>query len=289
MEIIVNDFSLNGQFESSDDFADYMTKQLVPVLDMVMEKQIAIFANREFYSCMITKDVSLYELLVQTGDPVLSVIRGYIINLACNPPYWDDDSVSQMDAKYQYPVKAEEPNCFTEAIERKDSMLSFPMPEFEKETFECRKNNEIIKIHNITTVLAFLNVFLLDDIRNIRYVMEKYPNYPQKMNVSFATAGNKCYAEEALLSNELNMSDMQNILVSLPRMMDGMLRGEKNDYWDNLGDGIFEFRTRVSGSRIFRLLFFQRKGIVFLNGFIKKTQKTPTSEIRKAIEIRNAI
>jgi phage-related protein len=286
MEIILNDFSLKGQFDTSDDFADYVVEQLAPVLDMVTEKQIAIFANQEFYRCMITKNMSLYELLMQTGDPVLSVIRSYITKLAYNPPYWDDESVSQTDAIYQYPVNAKEPNCFTEAIERKDSMLSFPMSDFEKETFECRKNNEIIIIHNITTVSAFLNAYLLDDIRNIRYVME---NYPQKMDVSFATVGNKCYAEEALLSNELNMSDMKNILASLPRMMDGMLHGEKNDCWDSLGDGIFEFRMHVSGSRIFRLLFFQRDGIVFLNGFIKKTQKTPTSEIKRAIEIRNAI
>lgn len=53
-----------------------------------------------------------------------------------------------------------------------------------------------------------------------------------------------------------------------------------------LQDDIFELRLHISGNRIFRLLFVQNEGIRFLNGFIKKTQKTPALEIAKAIEIK---
>lgn len=55
----------------------------------------------------------------------------------------------------------------------------------------------------------------------------------------------------------------------------------------SLGDGIFELRAKV-GSDITRVLyfFFIGRKAVLTNGFIKKTQKTPSAEIEKAIRYR---
>ncbi|MEX2589048.1 MAG: type II toxin-antitoxin system RelE/ParE family toxin [Chitinophagales bacterium] len=48
-------------------------------------------------------------------------------------------------------------------------------------------------------------------------------------------------------------------------------------------DGLFEMRVKV-GSDIYRIFCFFDKGklIILLNGFQKKTSKTPKSEIKKA-------
>ncbi len=58
-------------------------------------------------------------------------------------------------------------------------------------------------------------------------------------------------------------------------------------YSEELEDGIFELRAKV-GSDISRVLYFFVVGrrIVLTNGFIKKTQKTPRSEIEKAKRYR---
>ena len=54
-----------------------------------------------------------------------------------------------------------------------------------------------------------------------------------------------------------------------------------------LQDGIFELRTKVS-SDISRVLYFFVVGykIVLTNGFIKKTRRTPPSEIERARQYR---
>ena len=54
-----------------------------------------------------------------------------------------------------------------------------------------------------------------------------------------------------------------------------------------LRDGIFELRTQTGGN-ITRVLYFFYNGnkIVLTHGFIKKTQKTPTSEINRALRYR---
>ena len=54
-------------------------------------------------------------------------------------------------------------------------------------------------------------------------------------------------------------------------------------------EGIFELRTEYNGN-IYRVFFIFDDGniVVLFNGFLKKTQKTPVSEIEKAIKIKEA-
>ncbi|MEQ9289652.1 MAG: type II toxin-antitoxin system RelE/ParE family toxin [Cyclobacteriaceae bacterium] len=52
-------------------------------------------------------------------------------------------------------------------------------------------------------------------------------------------------------------------------------------------DGLYEVRVQV-GSNIFRIFCFFDQGqlVVLMNGFQKKTQKTPKTEIKKALKIK---
>ncbi len=61
----------------------------------------------------------------------------------------------------------------------------------------------------------------------------------------------------------------------------------REPYSKHLDDGIFELRAKV-GSDISRVLyfFFYGRRAILTNGFIKKTQKTPESEIEKAKRYR---
>lgn len=61
----------------------------------------------------------------------------------------------------------------------------------------------------------------------------------------------------------------------------------REPYSKYLKDGIFELRAKV-GSNISRVLYFFiiDNQIVLTNGFIKKTQKTPVAEIKKANNYR---
>ena len=55
----------------------------------------------------------------------------------------------------------------------------------------------------------------------------------------------------------------------------------------HIRDGIYELRTEYEGN-IYRNFFIFDEGriVVLFNGFQKKTQETPESEIQKAIKIR---
>ncbi len=55
-------------------------------------------------------------------------------------------------------------------------------------------------------------------------------------------------------------------------------------------DGLYEIRVQVGGD-VFRLFCFFNAGqlVVLVNGFQKKTQKTPRQEINKASKIKNDV
>ena len=61
----------------------------------------------------------------------------------------------------------------------------------------------------------------------------------------------------------------------------------REPYSKHLEDGIFELRAQV-GSDISRVLYFFIVGrkVILTNGFIKKTQKTPPDEIKRAKDYR---
>ena len=54
-------------------------------------------------------------------------------------------------------------------------------------------------------------------------------------------------------------------------------------------EGLYEIRVQ-SGSNIYRIFCFFDKGklVVIMNGFQKKSQKTPKKEIEKALKIKQA-
>lgn len=62
----------------------------------------------------------------------------------------------------------------------------------------------------------------------------------------------------------------------------------REPYSKSLRDGIFELRVSL-GSDIVRILYFFSDGriVVLTNGFVKKTQKTPSNEIETALRYRS--
>ena len=91
-------------------------------------------------------------------------------------------------------------------------------------------------------------------------------------------------AKEFLLSLDIKMRAKMLSTISILQDNGYELR---EPYSKHLTDGIFELRAKL-GSNITRVLYFfyVDKKIILTNGYIKKTQKTPRSEIEKARSCR---
>lgn len=221
--------------------------------------------------------------MLKANDPVISVLKTYIVNLGYCEPYWDLNALTNPKINYEYPISSDEPNCFTEAIERKGGLLSLQQSSYDTEQYFCKRNEEEVTISNVTEMKQLLKDILIEDNEKICYIIE---NYPYNRSVVCVNVNGKCFAEEALLENGLETGDLLHIVEAISYLIEDFEQGRKSNLWDKLQEDIFELRLHISANRIFRLLFVQFDGIQLLNGFVKKTQKTPAAEIHKAIEIR---
>jgi len=100
----------------------------------------------------------------------------------------------------------------------------------------------------------------------------------------FETEDGEVPAEDFLVKLDKKMrAKMTRAMIALR----GLGPELREPYSKHLDNGIFELRARV-GSNISRVLYFfiVGKRAIITHGFIKKTQKTPPSEINKAKSYR---
>ena len=89
----------------------------------------------------------------------------------------------------------------------------------------------------------------------------------------------------------LTVRERAKVLAYIEKLVELKSKGiaPKENLSKHLEDGIFELRVSIE-TRISRSFYFyeaERK-LIFTHGFIKKTQKTPGSQIIKAKSIRTA-
>ena len=96
----------------------------------------------------------------------------------------------------------------------------------------------------------------------------------------------KHYFEEFLRSQPTKVQDkifkIIEAIETLERIPSQYLKHLENT------DGLYETRIQL-GSNIWRVFCFFDKGklVILLNGFQKKTQKTPKNEIEKALDLKS--
>lgn len=80
---------------------------------------------------------------------------------------------------------------------------------------------------------------------------------------------------------------MRAKLVGILQILQEKGNSLREPYTKRLDDGIFEIRAKVGSNRSRTLFFFMvGRQIILTNGFIKKSQKTPSREIEIAKERR---
>lgn len=112
--------------------------------------------------------------------------------------------------------------------------------------------------------------------------MTPAPSIPTKKIAArfFRSANGKMPVREWIL--EFGPQDRQVIGQGIQKVEFGWPIGMP--YCRPLGRGLWEVRSDISSGRIARILFCVRDGQMgLLHGFVKKTQKTPTQDIERAL------
>lgn len=155
MDAIINDFSLNGQYETPEEFFDSLVKYTLPAFQSLVRQGCNILKSYTTYARKISKDVTLHDVLRMPqfrGYPEATRLKTFLVSCS-EPPYWSDDS--QTDCTQEYSVaqlSAEDmslPNCITEAVTRNTAILSFFDPNFMDLKIPVYKNSQKYELQNI--------------------------------------------------------------------------------------------------------------------------------------------
>lgn len=173
--------------------------------------------------------------------------------------------------------------CLAEALEREISVLSFEHDKFKESTIEINKNNESNYIKNLFNKEVMLQILREDRvITHLDFIILKY-----SMNESFGLKNGKNYFDELVESAALSLDDQSYIISDMDKLIIFFGNGENpGDLSKTIEGKLKEFRTSLINNRQIRFFYFEKgKKIIFMNGFLKKTQKTPSSEIDRAKRI----
>jgi hypothetical protein len=160
MIIIVNEFSLNGQFESIAAFTNRINESL-RLIEIITSLKIPLYPNQTFYDCNVTAEHSLhYVLMEHKSDDTLRALKNQLLKLYY-PPHWQEIQKHTCKDKYSCSYTQNECNYgLAEAVENDKIVFSFPHVTFSVYQIRIRKNGELINLENIFQLQNIKDFFL---------------------------------------------------------------------------------------------------------------------------------
>lgn len=166
MDIIINEQSLDGQFETVDDFLE----SLVPMLKIhkLIEEtdNVALLRHHELYMRSVTQRDTLYDVMKDNRSRTSSEIRAFkqiIQKLTSEEPFWSLSPLHSNRDHYVHLGHASLPpygHCLAEACERDRIVISFQHNSYKEDSLEILKNNSSIVIINITDQIQLSELLL---------------------------------------------------------------------------------------------------------------------------------
>lgn len=276
MDIIINDYSLMGQFKSVDDFSEYAFRELKPLLELFEKFNFVIYKDYSSFSCKVTQDKNLHDVFCIFNDPSITRIKSLLSNLINDDPFWSDSPKTDINDYYESEYINKIPNCLTEAYERNGMLLSFKNNKFNCNKVTIIKNGNKVPILNAFEKINCLENLLENNVIDLVYFLE---NIEAPIKMKFAKSNNKYYMLEAMDSS-LTIKDINTIKDDLLSMLNNRHTNKSSRFSKPMKAEIyFEFRTSISDGKEFRLFYiYANSEIVFLNSCIKKSNLTPSNE-----------
>lgn len=283
MDVILNDYSIDSQFPSVESFVDSLAENTLPTLECLKNCNGRLLKSYETYSRKITDEETIYSFLHSRqfgGFSEIQKLRS-LLGEWVSEPYWEDDSKTEKDStyscKYSETFSGEQPNCFSEALERDGVISSLQHPDFQNDTLELVKNGENHHIYNIYDKKSMGKILFLNDCIGFTELLMCGHN---KRKVCFFSKNGKYYADEYFDNGRLSKKDAITIKEDFDLLMTGRENGNVlNRFTDSITHKKMtycEFRCTLSDKKQFRIFYYvDGEKWVFFDSLMKTTSTTP--------------
>ncbi len=285
MEVLINELSLDGQFSDENDFLE-KSLYILEVLKLMKKFDFIHLKKEDFCESKISNKLTFFNLLKIRDSKYkleLDTIRVFkrFFSPLYGEPYWNETQKHNLNDIYLYNLQNINNSSLAESCERDRVVLSFKHNDFLSENLKVQRNEEDIDIYNIFEKNLFLDFLIFNSqIDLINYFNFRFKNLELIKNL------NRYPLIEFIESQKIELKhSIIAIVLEFFYLKNNNLKIDEN-LSKNLGKGLFELRGNFEDG-IFRIFYFYNNDdIVFINGFIKKSNQTPKNEIENARKIK---
>ena len=125
-KIYLNELSLEGQFDSLDDFLD-KSMSFIKCLKYITGQNKQISKSANIYNRKITCNKTLHDLRGMTGDKARK-LKSLLLKTTDAPPFWDIEKeiAQEKNASYTLDNYSVSGTSIAEAAEKSGILISFP-------------------------------------------------------------------------------------------------------------------------------------------------------------------
>lgn len=141
-KIYLNELSLEGQFDSLDDFLD-KSMSFIKCLKYITGQNKQISKSANIYNRKITCNKTLHDLRGMTGDKARK-LKSLLLKTTDAPPFWDIEKeiAQEKNASYTLDNYSVSGTSIAEAAEKSGILISFPEYRYSDKELNILKNEE---------------------------------------------------------------------------------------------------------------------------------------------------
>ena len=270
---LLNDHSVDNQFDTIEDFLESLLAHTIPLLRIMDRYGVELSKSYRLYELQIVGGNSFFDVLSKRGYPEISQFKGLLHKRLLDDPFWEESYVNQ--------------DCLDKAYELSGGLISFEHRDYVEEEISYQTKDRKVSLMN-----SYRYSQLFEQLRKTGKIsLGEYLVNCYDQILTFCNVGQTDYFQTLVLEAGLGENEKGQILNDLMMFME---RYEKREdlgrFSKNLEPNLHEFRTTITNARELRIIYcIHDSKIAFLNCFIKKQQKTPKVEIELGKKLRDAI
>ena len=179
-EVLINELSLSGQFNSAEEFINSgsLTK-FNKLLNEMKRSDVLLYKNTGFYGSLVTKEISVFDLFAGAVSRQYDEFRKMKSGLSClfDEPYWEINQKHSHDIMYMHNNVCVTGKSLAEACERDKIVISFLHQDYSHNNISVLKGENKILLDNLINENDFVNLAWEKEIINCEeYCKMKFRN-----------------------------------------------------------------------------------------------------------------
>jgi hypothetical protein len=268
MEILINELSLNGQFNSVEHFVMAGLKAFIKVINDIDYRFDSLYKKFDFFQAKVTPQHTIYDTIIGNASRQYDEIRklkSQLVRLFDNP-FWENNPKHSANNVYLYNDKNVCGFSLAEACERDGIVISFQHNDFMSTQLSVFKDGHEIKLDNLLKQGQLIEIsYQRNRISFYLYCEKMFSN--SKLNFSKIDSREgftliKTEEESLFFGGFKKFSELSWTQILVDDALEYKEYNNKN-YFKNINENIYKFRI----SRKYRCFGYVKKGVFFVLRF----------------------